>query len=491
MKLQELLSAINIKNGPIIDNPDITTIAYHSQKVEADGLFVCIRGYKTDGHRYLKDAVQQGAVAAIVEEIQEGVLIPQILVENSRKALATLAHVFYQKPSQKMKMIGITATNGKTSTSYMVDAILNKEFFRTGLIGTVSIKYADKVIPSTLTTPESLDLHHYFNEMVKEDVSHITMEVSSSSLELNRVYGIEYDIVTLNNISLEHIDSHGSFERYFEVKSSLIRNASESSSAILNLDDEHAASLTNKTKANVITFGIENQNGDIRCKDLDLSSGRAKFTVEVVNSIKTNDLQIDPQEFQIELAVPGLHSVYNALVAIIVGLINGVAPAVIQETLKNFKGVDRRFEFIYEDNYKIIDDHFANPGNINVTMQTIEFMDYDNLHILYAIRGQRGPEINKENAEVLAKWLHKLNIKEIDVTKSINHTTERDKVTDEEAEAFLTVMKEENIKVNVFDELPDATEAALQQAEKDDVVLLAGCQGMDAAKDIVYSQLNL
>jgi UDP-N-acetylmuramoyl-L-alanyl-D-glutamate--2,6-diaminopimelate ligase len=490
MQLQDLLNVLEVKNGPIIDNPEINGIAYHSGKVSADYLFVSIRGYKTDGHRYIASAIEKGAAAVVVEEIQEHVNIPQILVKDSRKALALLGDVFFQHPSRKMNLIGITATNGKTTTSYMVDAILEKEIFRTGLIGTVSIKYGDKVIPSELTTPESLDLHYYFNEMVHDDVSHVTMEVSSSALELNRVYGVDYDIVSLNNISLEHIDSHGSFERYFEVKSSLITNAKESSVAVLNLDDTYSASLVEKTKAKVITFGLENENGHIHCRNLDLSTGRASFIFEVKEAIQTEQRLIEPGEFHVELAVPGLHSVYNAMVAITIGLVNGISIPSIQDTLKNFKGVERRFEFIYEKDFKIIDDHFANPGNINVTMQTIQFMDFNKLHLLYAIRGQRGPDINRENAEALAKWLHDLNINEISATKSISHTTDKDKVTDEEVQAFISVMEKENIKINLFDELPDATKQVVDDAKDEDVVLLAGCQGMDLAKNIVLTQVK-
>lgn len=491
MKLQELLKVLQAENGPIIDNPDILGLAYHSRKVEEQFLFVAIKGYKTDGHRYMEDAINRGAIVAVVEEIQDNVSIPQIKVENSRKALALLADAFYNRPSAKLKMIGITATNGKTTTSYMTNAILEKEISRTGLVGTVAVKYGDTVIPSELTTPESLDLHYYFNEMVEEDITHLTMEVSSSALELNRVYGIDYDIVSLNNISLEHIDSHGSFERYFEVKSSLIRNAKKGSIAILNLDDRFAASLADQTEASVITFGLENKDAMIHCKNLDLSTGRGKFSFEITEPITAKDVLIKPQTFDIELAVPGLHSVYNAMVAIIIGLVNGISVPAIQESLREFKGVDRRFEFIYEDTFKIIDDHFANPGNINVTMQTIEYMDYEKLHLLYAIRGQRGPDINRKNAETLAKWLHDLKIDEIAATKSVSHTTEKDKVTEEEVQAFLEVMEKENINVHIFDELPEATENAIRRANKDDLVLLAGCQGMDPAKDIVYKQLNI
>lgn len=490
MKLDQLLEAIEIENKPSLMDMDITGLSYHSQKVKPGHLFVCVRGYKTDGHKYLADAVKRGATVAVVEEIQHDINIPQIVVKNSRKALAELGAAYYDFPSTKMNMIGITATNGKTSTSYMTNAILENDGHRTGLIGTVIIKNGDKSIPSELTTPESLDLQRYLNEMLENDVSHVTMEVSSAALELYRVNNVEYDIVTFNNLSHEHMETHGTFENYFNVKSSLIRNASENSFAVLNLDDPYSASLVNETKAKVISFGIESREGHIHCKNLDLSTGRGKFTVEILKPFSACGIEYEPSEFSIELAVPGLHSVYNAMVAITISLLNGVSIPTIQSTLKNFKGVERRFEFIYEDKFKVIDDHFANPGNINVTLQTIDFMDYKDFHLVYAIRGQRGAIINKENAQVIVEWASKLGLKEVIATRSISNTTWKDEVTDEEVKAFLTTMEEANIKVHLFDELSDAIEKGLVTAKQNDLVLLAGCQGMDDGAKIALKKLN-
>ena len=227
MMLSDLLKAIRVaeqRGLPATIDMPVTGIAYHSRKVEPGNVFVCVVGYKTDGHKYLADAVRAGAVAAIVESFQDRIDIPQIRVENSRIALATLGAAFYNWPSSRMTMIGITATNGKTTTSYMTNAILENHGLRTGLIGTVVVKIDDSSMPAELTTPESLDLQHYLHQMDNRGVSHVTMEVSSAALETHRVETVNYQIVTLNNISREHIDSHGSFERYWSVKSGLIRD---------------------------------------------------------------------------------------------------------------------------------------------------------------------------------------------------------------------------------------------------------------------------
>ncbi len=490
INLKELLKSIEILG--VTDDKDVIVsgISYHSKNVSEGHLFVCVRGFKTDGHKYLHEAAENGAVAAIVEEFQESVSIPQYLVKDSRRALALLGAEYYRNPSKELKMIGITATNGKTTTSFMTNAILENNGFKTGLIGTVAVKYEDTLIPSELTTPESLDLQHHLRQMADCNVSHVTMEVSSVALDMHRVDNVDYDIVTLNNISREHIDLHGSFKEYAQAKSALIRNAGQDCIAVLNLDCPHAAALVKETKAQTITFGAESKEGHICIKGLDLTTGRAKFTFEIIKPIKTKDVEWQPCEFPIELSVAGLHSVYNSTVAITIGLLCGVPIPVIQKSLKFFEGVERRFMLIFEDDIKIIDDHFANSGNINVTLGTMKYMDYERLHIVYAIRGERGPTVNRENSEAIAEWSSKLGFKDIIATKSVSHVTDKDRVTPEELEVFLEVMKREGIKVILFDELPDAIAHALSRVQSGDLILLAGCQGMDYGAEIALKQLH-
>lgn len=496
MRLKKLLESIEIvESFNEADNLDIQGIAYHSGKVSDGALFVCIKGYKDDGHKYLSDALQKGAKIAIVEELNKDIPIPQYRVNNSRVALARLSATFYGYPANKLKVIGVTATNGKTTTAYMINHILHGHNLQTGLIGTVQVKIGDKYSPADLTTPESLDLQNIFKQMVDANTTHTIMEVSSAALEMSRVETVDFDIVTLNNINREHIDMHGTFENYVATKTNLIRNANKDSIAVLNLDCEFTEKLLQETSAKKITFSVNKEKGDFYVKNLDLSTGRAKFTIHIDKPIEVNGRIIQKGSFDIQLAIPGLHSVSNSMVAIIVSIINGVPISTITEKLATFSGVERRFEFIYEKGPIIIDDHFANPGNIDVTLETLDFMKYNKLHLIYGIRGQRGVVVNKENAESITKWAENLNIKEVIATKSVSHVTERDKVTEEELEVFLEVMDKANIKVLLFDELPAALQHGIERAAKDDLVLIAGTQGMDSAAPIAleivkYSEIN-
>lgn len=487
MKLSELLKGVEcIEPDMNFVDMEISSIAYHSGKVEDDGLFVCIKGYKTDGHKYLKDAVNRGAVAALVEEFQPKVPVLQIRVKDARKALAMASCNFYSHPSRKMTMIGITATNGKTTTSFMLNEILKKNGYKTGLIGTVMIASGDKSIPSDLTTPESLDLQGYLSEMYLDGVTHVVMEVSSSALDLSRVHGVDFDYVCFNNISREHIDLHGSFEEYLRIKSSLILEAKKEAVAVLNGEEEVLLNLKEKSCCRVLTYGVQHPVGDIYCKDVDISDGRANWLLSLEHLKDESYLQ---KEFRIKLSVPGFHSVYNAMSAIAVSLSMGIDIDVIRNGLLSFKGVERRFQFIYEDGFTVVDDHYANAGNIDVTLSTLSKMKYRNLHLVYGIRGSRGVIVNSENANATLKWLDQLRLKTFVATKSISHVTEKDRVTDEETEAFLSVMKKGGLDILIRDELPDAIDIALSRVEDGDVILLAGCQVMDSGGRVVLEKL--
>lgn len=490
-RLKELLQMTEIseRRGEDAGEKEIRGLACHSTKVKEGDLFFCIRGYKTDGHRYLRDAQQRGAAAAIVQDFDETLDIPQYKTADSRKALALLASAFYDFPAEKMRMIGVTATNGKTTTTYMINEILEKDRRRTGLIGTVMIKADDEVIASELTTPESLDLQSYLSHMREKEVETVTMEVSSSALELSRVCGIDFDIAVFNNLSREHIDLHGSYERYREVKSSLITGLKENSYAVLNADAPEILALREKTKAQVITYSVETDQGDLRCENLDLSTGRAVFDVCVMRDCFPGSGLQKGDRLSLSLKVPGYHSVYNAMSAIAAALLCGISKEVIRQALSEFCGVERRFELIYEGEFKVFDDHFANSGNINVTLGTIEKMDYEKLVLLYAIRGNRGVIVNQENAEAIAAWAKRLGLERVIATRSRLHTGEKDYVRSEEEQVLSKVLAEHQLELEIFDEIAEACRRALTDLEKGDVLLLAGCQGMDYGAEVFLEEL--
>lgn len=487
--LQDLLEHVHILESTGKANPAITGLAYHSERVLPGMLFVCIKGFKTDGHLFLRRAAEKGAVAAIVEDIQPAVGLPQFRVADSRAALAAAADCFYAHPSRKLKMIGITASNGKTTTSFMTNAVLEEQGLKTGLIGTVIVKAGNKIRPAVLTTPESLDLHHYLYQMAEQGVTHVTMEVSSSGIDLKRVGSVDYDILVLNNISREHIDLHGSFENYFQTKVSLVQAAGPEKWAIFNMDCPHTASVSKETAAQTLTYGFKNSDAHCLVKDLDLTTGRANFLVKFKKPGLAEKLAGGRDCFPIELSVLGLHSVYNAMAAVLCGLLCGVPVPVIQRALTKFRGVERRFELIFDGNFKVIDDHFANSGNIDVSLETLKFMKYRRLHLVYAIRGSRGVTVNRENAETMVRWFPQLGVKKIIATTSCSHVTEKDLVTPDEIRVFSEEMESAGIEVDLHRELPDAIAEGLSRVGPGDVLLLLGCQGMDYGAGICLEMI--
>jgi len=473
-----------------LEEIEIKKIAYHSSEVMPDTLFVCIRGYHSDGHDYAANAAEQGASAIIVEKFIEGISVPQIKVENSRKALASIAANYYDHPSKDLKIFGVTGTNGKTTITYMADALLSGSGLATGLIGTVMIKNGDRIEKSVLTTPESADLQRYLADMREEEISHVSMEVSSSALDLDRVARTQFDIVAFTNINHDHINLHGSFEAYFNAKASLIRDASKDCIALINIDEPLLSPLIKETEAEVITFGIENDTGTLYVSDIDMSSGSPSFTVNITRPVVTlSGRKIFPVSFKIDLAVPGYHSIYNATTAILTALLNDLPVTFVKEKIGEFKGVERRFHVLYDKEFTIIDDLLLNKNNIDSSLKTIGKLDYNSLHILHAVRGKNGPDLNRENAEALAEWCCRYNVDQIILTTSRTQVEEKDQVQEEELSTFLTVMNQAQIKVHFFDELEDALAFGLKRIKQGDLFLISGARGMDGGAKICLEML--
>ncbi|GEL66713.1 Mur ligase family protein [Marinilactibacillus psychrotolerans] len=431
MELTELLKSVEIdskrlaKEKTNTEKLNIKNVAYHSKEVSQDTIFVCIKGHLADGHQYAEKAVAKGAVVIVVERFIKDLDVLQVKVKDSREALATISSNYFKQPSKSMHIFGITATNGKTTITYMTDEIFKAYKLKVGLIGTIITKIDNEIETSVLTTPESYDLQKYFAKMEDEAISHVSMEVSSSALELKRVHKTAFDVVAFTNISPEHIRLHESFEAYFDAKSLLIRNAPKNSFAILNIDEPILNPLVNQTEAQVVTFGIENSSGIVKITDIDLSSGKPSFTVNIMSRLNTlNGTQISPEKFKIQLSVPGYHSIYNATTAILTALIN-------------------------------------------------------NIPLEYVKRGSNGPELSEEIAESIVGWFNKMNIENIILTTSRSHVMKKDEVTKEELEAFLEVMQKNKIDVAFFEELDDALQLGVERLNPDDILLISGAHSMD------------
>ncbi len=339
MKLGELLRPSSYFRIPDFIDPEtvVNGIAFDSRLVKPGYIFVAIKGEKTDGHLYIEDALKRGAILIIAEkEISlTGGIRPIIYVKNSRDALARLSTNFYGQPSEKLFLIGVTGTNGKTTTTYLLKSILDVAGLKTGLVGTINYIIGDDVIESSFTTPESVDLQALLRNMLDASISHVVMEVSSHALQLRRVEYTIFRRAVFTNLTRDHLDFHKNMSMYFRAKKRLFRDLlAPDGICIINIDDDYGKELATSVN-NVITYGI--MSGD--CKALNIE-----------NSIKglIFDISYKDIRFRIRSSLVGIINVYNILGAALTALSMEIPPDVIQEGIKSLKSVKGRFQIIDE-----------------------------------------------------------------------------------------------------------------------------------------------
>lgn len=291
-------------------------------------------------------------------EIKEYPGITTVLVEDARATMAKIASNFYNNPTSKLTLIGVTGTNGKTSVTYMLKAILERQNNKVGLVGTIQNMIGDEVIPSVHTTPESLDLQELFSIMVNKGVKYVVMEVSSHSLALNRVDECEFDIAIFTNLSQDHLDFHQNMEEYAKTKSKLFKMAKRAS--VINIDDKYSSMMIESSKAKVLTYGIEDF-AYVMAKDIRNSLDGVKFKV-----------QIEDKKEEMSLKIPGLFNVYNALAAITVADFLGISLRSVREALSQVT-VKGRFEPVEtgKDFYVFID-YAHTPDGIQNIMEALK-----------------------------------------------------------------------------------------------------------------------
>ena len=323
MKIVDLLAGLNYEFVSGEKDIEINNPQYDSRKVQKGDVFFAITGFSTDGHKFIAKAVENGAKVVIVErDIEQIEGVTYIKVENGRKALAMASCNFYDHPSRKMKLIGITGTNGKTTSAFMIKAILEASGYKVGLIGTIANYIGSEELHAERTTPESLELQELFNKMVEAGVDYCVMEVSSHSLDLYRVYGTNFEEGIFTNLTQDHLDFHKTFENYYKAKAKLF---DISKNSIINADDEYGERLikevTAKEASKVTTYSIEKVS-DLRGEDIDLEATGMIFDLEYKGEIK-----------KVVLSIPGRYNVYNALGCIGAALNQGIDIDVIIKAL--------------------------------------------------------------------------------------------------------------------------------------------------------------
>ena len=360
MQLKEMLHQISYTVLQGSDTIEIHAPVYDSRKVSKNDLFVCITGFQTDGHQYIPMAMEKGASAILVEHTVENIPenITVIQTENNRQALALLSANFYQHPANDMHMIGVTGTNGKTSITYLIRSVLVQAGKKTGVIGTIENRIGDRVIPTERTTPESLELQALLDTMRSEGVTDVMMEVSSHSLDLHRVDGIQYDIGIFTNLTQDHLDYHKTMENYKIAKSLLF---ARSKTSIINLDDAAGEFMRSAAKENVLTYAIE-QSADLQATQIEIDAEGTKFV-----------LLYQQKQYAVSLHTPGRFSVYNALAAIGACLTLGISIDMILNGISSNTGITGRFQTIRSKNgVQAVVDYAHTPDGLENVLKTAQ-----------------------------------------------------------------------------------------------------------------------
>ncbi|NLV90880.1 MAG: UDP-N-acetylmuramoyl-L-alanyl-D-glutamate--2,6-diaminopimelate ligase [Firmicutes bacterium] len=463
---------------------EIERITADSREGQTGALFVAITGFKVDGHDYLASAVSKGCRAVVVERMVSPLpSVPVILVKNTRRALGLLASAILDFPSRRLKVIGVTGTNGKTTATSLIHHILCQAGIPAGLIGAPETKIGEHREPSQVTTPDALKLQQLLSQMVNEGCTHVVMEVSSHGIELERIAGVEFDLAVLTNISTDHLDLHKSQEAYVQTKFRFFASLPAAATAVLNGDEPLSEQIRRQTKAQIVEYGLTGspQVQALEIRDFDDSS---RFQLVLPNEAQLLRLEC-------HLPLPGRHNISNALAAAAVAFTLGVDPATVQQGLNTFPGVPRRLHPVCRSEITVIDDYAHNPGSIAAALSTIAPPRYPGITLVVAVRGSRGEQVNWENGRALADAINSWpNVRRVIVTASSEVVAAKDRVTEPEQRAFVAALQTLSCPISVHDRLDAALKEALQLAQAKDLILLLGAQGMDPGADMLLAMLG-
>lgn len=386
-QLLQDLPGLVITDGPDLD---IRSLAVHSEEVEPGAMFICVRGARADGHDFALQASRRGASAIISErpftvEPPAGQPRPTlVLVSDTRNALGLLAAAFYRHPSDQLKLIGVTGTNGKTTTTFFIEAIMSIAGFPSGIIGTVGTRLRQQTLASHLTTPEPIELQRLLRWLADSAVTHVAMEVSSHALAMNRVEGCTFDTAVFTNLSRDHLDFHRTVEEYFLTKLKLFQSLAipgrkkSRRAAILNADNSYSVAITREIAGRVdpiITYGLE--KGDIRAHIRESSVLGTTFDLIGPNGSASA-----------AIGIPGQMNVYNALAAAAVGFSEGVPWDTIAAALSNVSHVPGRLEKVdCGQDFLVFVDFAHNPGGLDGLLKTVDKMTPGRKIVVFGCKG--------------------------------------------------------------------------------------------------------
>lgn len=455
MKLEKVIEGLDVISIKGDINLDIANIEYDSRKVIEGTLFVCVKGFTVDGHKFIDSAIEKGAKAFLVEEDIDIQGYTFIRVENTRKSMAKVADNFCNHPSEKLGVIGVTGTNGKTSITTFLSEILKLNSNKVGLIGTIKIFDGEKEVSSKSTTPESVDLQKTFNNMLDNGCDYCAMEVSSHSLALNRVDETKFKLGLFTNLTPDHLDFHRDLDDYRDAKEKLFYKTTLAN--IINIDDEGGKKIYENIKnldTPCYTYGIDTKS-DFMAKDIKIDAAGVSYRL------------ITPTyEEVIFVPVPGRFTVYNTLAVIAACYMLDIPRGVFQEALRTTGGVAGRFEVVPNNKgINVIVDYAHTPDALENVLKTAKEFAKGNIITVFGCGGDR----DKSKRPLMGKIGQEFS--DICFVTSDNPRTEDPKLIIED---ILKGLDQKNKNYRVVVDRKEAIEEAIKFAKKDDIVIIAG-----------------
>jgi len=452
MKLRDLLEKLDITDAAADMEIEIHGVCFDTRKLRAGELFVAVRGFECDGHQHIEEAVDKGAVCVLCEETPN-IDAPYVLVGDSRKALAAASAAWFGYPASKLRLVGVTGTNGKTTVTSLLKRVIEKcAGAKVGLIGTNANMIGDREIPAELTTPESYRIQELLAMMVSEGCEFAIMEVSSHALHLNRVYGIEFEVGVFTNLSPEHLDFHASMEEYASTKSLLF---SISGKSAINIDDPHAPLMIKSAAGQVFTYAVNDDSADLVGKNVKLQSDRVDFCALTIGSLN-----------RIVLRVPGMFSVYNALAVISSAMLLGFGIESVIAVLQTCEGVKGRAEIVpTNSDFTVLIDYAHTPDALENIIKAVRGSSQGRVVTLFGCGGDRDKKKRPLMGAIAARY------SDFVIVTSDNPRTEAPGAIISD---ILAGMMDSNASYRVIENRREAIYWALENSESGDVLILAG-----------------
>ena len=452
MKLKELLKNVQVLKTNADPEMEITAVAYDSRKVCSGGMFIAISGFATDGNRFIPMAMEKGA-SVVVTAKEPAVDVPYVLVSSDRLALAQIGSNFYGNPSAAVKMIGVTGTNGKTSSTLLLKHILETVLgTKVGLMGTMENMIGQQSIPTERTTPESFELQALLAQMRDAGCSYVIMEVSSHAIALERVAGVHYEVGAFTNLTEDHLDFHKTMEDYCDTKAELFARCNY---GVVNLDDSWFDRITAKSTCKMLTYSAKKE-ADLQAKDLELLSDGVRFTAVYGG-----------EEVEVTLPIPGKFTVYNALTVLGMALQLGISLADAAEALKTAKGVKGRVEVVPTPgkDYTVLIDYAHTPDGLENVLSSVKGFCKGRTIAVFGCGGDRDPIKRPIMGRIGTE------IADFSVITSDNPRTEAPMAIIED---ILKGVDQTKNNYEVIENRPKAIQYAMDIAEKNDIIILAG-----------------